>query len=193
MVRGFLFVSVLCYSPAMDNAPLSAEEERRARKRENHRRWREKNRDHWLARSREAARRYRANNPEAQAEANSKQYAKNRNQALAYAKAYREANPETVRKAVRKWRDENPGRCREYSRARDAGLNKATPAWVNRDDIRYVYEMASLFGVHVDHIYPLKGKNSCGLHVPWNLQLLPATENIRKGNKMPDLNKEGYF
>lgn len=38
-------------------------------------------------------------------------------------------------------------------------------------------------GLSVDHIMPLKGVNFSGLHVPWNLQLMPLSENIRKGNR----------
>lgn len=71
----------------------------------------------------------------------------------------------------------------------------ATPKWLTpeqKQEIVAIYEhMRDCRAVtgeeyHVDHIVPLKGEHVCGLHVPWNLQVLPAYINIAKSNIFMD-------
>jgi len=75
---------------------------------------------------------------------------------------------------------------KEYNRAktawRKASIIQRTPQWADRERITKIYE-ACPSGHHVDHIVPLHGEIVSGLHVPDNLQYLPAVENIRKGRK----------
>lgn len=40
--------------------------------------------------------------------------------------------------------------------------------------------------IQVDHIIPLKAEGVCGLHVPWNLQLVTQSHNCSKRNKVHD-------
>lgn len=68
---------------------------------------------------------------------------------------------------------------------RKLNLKEATPGWANLNLIKEIYANCPP-GYHVDHIYPLRGKNSCGLHVENNLQYLTVIENLKKGNKEPE-------
>lgn len=70
---------------------------------------------------------------------------------------------------------------------------KAIPIWLTLEhlvQIQEIYTEAKLLKAEdgipreVDHIVPLQGKTVCGLHVPWNLRVVLASENRRKGNKL---------
>jgi 5-methylcytosine-specific restriction endonuclease McrA len=83
---------------------------------------------------------------------------------------------------------------REQRASRRAKQKLATPPWLTdpqKAHIKRTYDLATLMEeitgnkYHVDHIIPLKGKNVSGLHVPWNLQVLPADINLQKGNRTP--------
>ena len=39
----------------------------------------------------------------------------------------------------------------------------------------------------VDHIIPLQNKIVCGLHVPWNMQVITRSENRTKSNKLTEI------
>jgi hypothetical protein len=65
---------------------------------------------------------------------------------------------------------------------------QATPVWVDIEALRSVYVEAKQLSkersinYHVDHIVPLQHPLVCGLHVPWNLQIITAEQNILKSN-----------
>jgi hypothetical protein len=84
----------------------------------------------------------------------------------------------------------NRGSVNYHNALRKRMVKMATPQWVNCEEIKAIYNKAaqisreSGISYHVDHIYPIKNKLLCGLNVPWNLQIIPATKNCSKKNKI---------
>jgi hypothetical protein len=131
----------------------------------------------------------------------------------AYAKQYYQQNAETIKQRSRdqherrrddpaeikrrreygkQWRDEKRHMNRAKARAYYAARTKRCPQWVSTEqkwmmleayEIAVLRERATGIRWHVDHIVPLQGKIVSGLHVPWNLQVIPASENVRKSNR----------
>jgi len=96
-----------------------------------------------------------------------------------------------VREKQRRWAARHPSAYAAKTAARRAMQMLATPSWANKAAIATFYAEAVRLSretgiAHtVDHIYPLCGRNVCGLHVEYNLQILTKSENGRKSNKHP--------
>jgi len=132
---------------------------------------------HWQRENKEArkitCKRYRENNKEKLQEVNRLRSEKMN----VYGKNYRERYPDR--------------HCARQAKRRVSKI-QATPIWLTPEqekEINNFYWLARDLSVvscdsyHVDHIVPLRGKNVCGLHVPWNLQILPSDINLSKGNR----------
>jgi ribosomal protein L3 len=130
----------------------------------------------------------------------------NRERRLAKAKEWRNSNKDKQTLAIQTWREANKEHYKnyfvEYAKAnrgklnakwmqRDAAKKCRTPSWLDsqmKQQIEVEYSLAAWCTevmnepYHVDHIVPLQGKTVSGLHVPWNLQVLPAKLNQQKSN-----------
>lgn len=149
---------------------------------------------------------YYRNNKEHRLECMKEHYQANKEQKLEYQKQYYLGNKEKIVKRRKQYYLDNKEKKVEYNKQhyrdnkayyyahnakRRAAKLEATPNWLTKEDWWYINEMYYLakkrsersgFKWHVDHIIPLQGKTVCGLHIPWNLQLLPAEENLSKYN-----------
>lgn len=119
-------------------------------------------------------------------------------------RAYAKANPEKVAKGKAAWQKANMHKVKAATAAWQkanrhmvtaataryrAAKMQQTPNWLTASEkasITRCYELAcvytDLFGVkvHVDHVIPLRGVTVRGLHVPWNLRVMIAVENMQK-------------
>lgn len=139
--------------------------------------WVEKNK----SKRKEIEKRWRKNNPE---------------KAKAKCLEWKAKNKEYANKKSREWAKNNLERNAAIASKKRASKINRTPKWLtieNLIEIKDFYIASKMFRMytgseyHVDHIVPLLGKTVCGLHVPWNLQILDGIENQRKGNRQwPD-------
>lgn len=145
---------------------------------------------------------------------NQKHYAENRDRSLNRNKQWRVNNRERSREIIRKgwnkwitkpenkqkaaryqreWCQKNLDKLRVRSNIRNNRIKEATPDWLSeydREQIKLTYikakQISASLGTKfsVDHIVPIFGYNVCGLHVPWNLQIITVSENCSKGRKL---------
>lgn len=121
-----------------------------------------------------------------------KYYINNLEKLAIYRKEY---NLKTNNFHSKQWKKTHLGAHSAWTAKRRAAQLQRTPLWLTdahhkQIDLFYweAAEVSKVVGdfYHVDHIVPLQGKKVSGLHVPWNLQILHAKENLSKGNNHGD-------
>lgn len=110
-----------------------------------------------------------------------------------YNRKWREENKEHLAQSIAAWAKANRDKVNALVAKRNARKKKAAVAWASQEAIRAIYAEAARMtdetGIRheVDHYYPLQGELVCGLHCEANLQILTKEENIRKKNRMPNV------
>jgi hypothetical protein len=119
--------------------------------------------------------------------------------AVERAKKYYILNKDRISKQHSEYRARPDAKVKATKRKakRRASEINATPKWLTKEHdntICEIYRQAKTMSefheevFEVDHIEPLQGKTSCGLHVPWNLQILPLSDNRSKRNRLIEIN-----
>jgi hypothetical protein len=110
----------------------------------------------------------------------------------AFARQWRNENRDAHLATLKRYRNKRQSVRTALQVKRKTAKLQRTPSWLTDSDLLYIqclYQVASMrtketgYAWHVDHIIPLQGRTVSGLHVPSNLRVIPATENLQKSNK----------
>jgi hypothetical protein len=119
-------------------------------------------------------------------------YEANKQKAIDNAKRWKLRNPEKNKAISRNWHKKYKDKSNANLALRRSKKLQRTPKWLTKEDKQFIilfykeaHRLSKETGTkyQVDHIIPLQGKTVSGLHVPANLQIIPAKENHSKSNK----------
>jgi rRNA maturation protein Nop10 len=135
---------------------------------------------------------YRENHPDRVAEQYRNWRVNNPDKVKAKNENWQKANRDKYLDISASWKRRNKSHRNAKNAERRVAKMQRTPKWLTDQDftdIKKFYDLAlelsQAYGFpwHVDHIIPLQGKTVSGLHVVDNLQVIPGSENSRKGNR----------
>lgn len=140
---------------------------------------------------RERARNYKEKHRDHCREHKRQWYKDNRDHCLKYAKEYSTNNKERVIETRKRYRALNSHKVSFWSNNYRSRKLQATPKWADKDEIEYIYKLATEKNLTVDHMVPLSSPYVCGLHTGDNLRCIPSELNSYKGNRYwPDMPEE---
>ena len=148
----------------------------------------------WCRDNKEKRRQYKLNHRAKILKRRRELYLLNHNKELVRHTLWRTNNREKCCAKSSKYAKNNYAKRAAWQSFRRALQLQATPLWLTEEHLKRIEEvyieaarLTKETGVKysVDHIYPLQGIGSIGLHVPWNLRVITFSSNSSKKNRLP--------